>query len=86
MNKNTFKEFSSLGFQKEERIVNNYGMIIYVGYDNSDDWALHIPTKIMKIIKKDYEKLLGNKGYTIYGLTKEQCFSIAESYLKVITI
>ena len=46
-------EYTELGFKKPEYLDNKYGIKIYLGTTDKDDWCVEIPKKFMG---KYYEK------------------------------
>ena len=69
-------EYTKLGFKKPEYLENEYGIKIYLGTTDKDNWCVEIPKKFMG---KDYEKYC-DKDFAIYMISEETALSVARKY------
>ena len=64
--------FERLGFKQPQYLENQYGIRIYIGTKDKDDWCVEIP-----------KKLCNNSLSTFYLITEEKALSIAEKYTRI---
>lgn len=69
--------YESLGFKRVEFVENPYGIKIYLGTKDKDDWCVEIPKELAQ---KKYSYYKCNKNYVIYFVEERDALRIAEAY------
>ena len=74
-------EFELLGFEQSRWIENKYGIKVYIGKNDLDDWCIHIPFIIAENFHgKDMVKTFGKHGLNWYGVSKQFAYRKASLY------
>lgn len=72
--------YKQLGFTRPAFLENSYGIRIYIGSENKDDWCVVIPNKLVKLKSTHYKY---DKDYAIYLITEREALSIAKEYTEL---
>ena len=71
--------FQSLGFQIPKVMVNSYGIKIYIGHKDRDDWGAQIPNKLLP----EEIRAIYKQPYDRYFITESEALSEAEKFTKI---
>lgn len=74
--------YNSLGFTKPNYIENPYGIKIYLGTKDKDDWCVEIPKELIQEVHRGYyrSRYKFDKNCVIYCVTEEEALNIAKKY------
>lgn len=72
--------YKSLGFEAPQFLENPYGIKIYLGTKDRDDWCVEIPKELAQK-RCSYYKCKSN--YVVYLVTEEDALRIAKVYTKL---
>lgn len=72
--------YKQLGFTRPPFLENSYGIRIYIGSKNKDDWCVVIPKNL---IKTKFSHFNFDRDYAIYLITEQEALSIAKEYTEL---
>lgn len=72
--------YKSLGFKRPEFVQNAYGITIYLGTKDKDDWCINIPKRLAKLKCPTYPF---NCDYAVYFVTEENVLEIAREFTRL---
>ena len=72
--------YEELGFKKPKFVENPYGIKIYLGTKDKDDWCLEIPKELAQK-RRSYYKC--DKNCVIYCINEEEALRIAKVYTEL---
>lgn len=90
---NIIKKFEKIGFKTPRILVNKYGIKVYIGTPNNEDWCIEIPAQyVSKKMEKcspltaKYYKHLGKEDFAYYCISEEECLRIANEWITFIEL
>lgn len=72
--------YKSLGFQSPDFIVNAYGIKIYLGTKDKDDWCIEVPIELCKLKCPNYPF---SYGYRDYLTSEEEVLRVAREFTEL---
>lgn len=74
--------YKSLGFNEANYVENPYGIKIYLGTKDKDDWCVEIPKELMQEVHSNYYKnhYKFDKNCVVYCVREEDALNIAKKY------
>lgn len=69
--------YEKLGFEQPKILENPYGIRIYIGTKNEEDWCVEVPKELCK---KSCSKFNYDNNFTFYFVTEQYALEIAERY------
>ena len=69
--------YKQLGFKQPEYVKNPYGIRIYIGEKDKDDWCVVIPKELVKAKCNWYNC---KNDYAVYLITEKHALGIAREY------
>ena len=73
-------KYKELGFKKPDYVENRYGIKIYLGTKDKDDWCVEIPKELLQTNPK--YPAWNNKNMAFFNVTEKVALEIAEDYTK----
>lgn len=74
--------YNSLGFTKPNYIENPYGIKIYLGTKDKDDWCVEIPRELIRTKLRHYKCCAKyySKPCIVYCISEKEALAIAQEY------
>ena len=72
--------YEQLGFKQPKFLENHYGIKIYIGTKNEEDWCVEIPKELCK---KECSKFDYDSNFTFYFVTEKHALELAERYTEL---
>ena len=72
--------YKKLEFKRPKILENPYGIKIYIGTKDEDDWCVEIPHELCKTKCSSY---ISDKSFMFYLITEKEALRIAEKYTEL---
>lgn len=69
--------YKQLGFKQPKLLRNPYGIRIYIGTKDKDDWCVVIPKKLVKLKCPQYNI---DQDYAVYLISERDALGVAKEY------
>ena len=73
-------KYESLGFKAPDFVENQYGIKIYLGTKDEEDWCIEVPKEL---VQKKFPNYKCSKNFVVYLVSEEYALGIAEVYTKL---
>lgn len=70
--------YEKLEFKYPKILVNPYGIKIYIGTKDKDDWCIVVPKEIIRLKHRGYSKY--DKDFVLYFITEQHALEVAKTY------
>jgi hypothetical protein len=72
--------YAALGFKKPEYLSNRYGIKIYIGTKDREDWCVEIPKELAK---KKYSGYNCKCNYGVYLVSEKYALEVAKVFTEL---
>ena len=72
--------YEYLGFKQPEYLENPYGIKIYIGTKDNEDWCVEIPKELAKKKCRYYNS---SSNYAIYFVSEEHALAVAKDFTEL---
>ena len=72
------KQYAEVGFKVPDYIENSYGIKIYIGTKDKEDWCVEIPQRLTEGSYAKYKQSL-----TFYGISEQMALRMAKKYTNI---
>lgn len=73
--------YTKLGFKKPDYVENRYGIKIYLGTKDKDDWCVEVPKELLQTNSK--YPTWNKQNMAFFSVTEKVALELAEKYTRI---